>query len=511
MAQTADNNKQAPDFGFPSSPNESLVQWREVLALIPARPKHKDDDVRAVAMALKTHGPMLESLFIEWAKKHGYRNHRAKAIWDRVKADPDAIEELLELHEAARTQKDRFNPLTAAILEAMPPQQWRIKGVFPIEGLAVVYGASTAGKSFLALEMAGSIGAGAPFFENATKAAPVLYVGLEGESGYRGRVIAWQSYHGRVMPDNVRFLLQPFRLTDMQDVSDLAAICPPGCVVFIDTLNRAAPGMDENSSRDMGGVIEGAKTLQRLTGGLVILVAHTGKDSAKGLRGHSSLFAALDAAVLVSRNGDLRSWKVDKAKDGKDGDEHRFMLNVVEVGADEDGEAITSCVVTPDNTPTLPGSGKSLTASQNFGLETYKEAAGLYGGLDDNGNFIGLHVDQWRKVFYQKSTADNDATKRKAFNRARKELVELNRLLVRDNIYRLDGLHAPIAESCIAEVLKAEAGHGTGAGQQRDMSHVATLPLCDGTGHTPLGVSHVTGDAIADWPLNNKPNVGNKL
>nr|WP_301953281.1 AAA family ATPase [Pseudomonas aeruginosa] len=202
--------------------------------------------------------------------------------------------EVIERQVTALSKKQRFSPLPVEALEAMPPQQWRIKGVFPIEGLAVVYGASTAGKSFLSLEMAASIGDGLPFFEHATKPAAVLYVGLEGEGGYRGRVVAWQRHHGRAIPDSVRFLLQPFRLTDPQDVADLAAVCPPGCVVFIDTLNRAAPGMDENSSRDMGAVIEGAKTLQRLIGGLVVLVAHTGKDSAKGLRGHSSLFAALD-------------------------------------------------------------------------------------------------------------------------------------------------------------------------------------------------------------------------
>lgn len=87
-------------------------------------------------------------------------------------------------------------------------------------------------------------------------------------------------------------------------------------VVMIDTLNRAAPDMDENSSRDMGMALEGCKQLQALTGGLVALVAHTGKDVTKGLRGHSSLFAALDAAIEVSRDDTQRQWKSGKVKDG---------------------------------------------------------------------------------------------------------------------------------------------------------------------------------------------------
>jgi hypothetical protein len=119
-------------------------------------------------------------------------------------------------------------------------------------------------------------------------------------------------------------------------------------VVFVDTLNRAAPMADENSSRDMGEILEGTKELQRLTAGLVVLVHHTGKDAARGLRGHSSLFAALDAAVEVTRDGERKEWKVSKAKDGADGDAHPFRLEVVQLPPESDGEPVSSCVVRRD-------------------------------------------------------------------------------------------------------------------------------------------------------------------
>ena len=122
-----------------------------------------------------------------------------------------------------------------------------------------------------------------------------------------------------------------------------------GAVVILDTLNRAAPGADENSSKDMGAILEAAKALQRLTGGLVVLVHHTGKDATKGLRGHSSLFAALDAALEVTRTGDRREWALTKSKDGEDGLRHAFNLRVVSLGADSDGLPVSSCVVMPDD------------------------------------------------------------------------------------------------------------------------------------------------------------------
>ena len=116
---------------------------------------------------------------------------------------------------------------------------------------------------------------------------------------------------------------------------------------IIDTLNASAPGADENASEDMGRIIDGAKRLQAAIGGVVVLVHHTGKDSTRGLRGHSSLFAALDAAIEVQRDGDARSWKLAKSKDGADGEFVPFRLRVVELGEDDDGEPVTSCVVEP--------------------------------------------------------------------------------------------------------------------------------------------------------------------
>jgi hypothetical protein len=146
---------------------------------------------------------------------------------------------------------------------------------------------------------------------------------------------------------------QPFGLLSEQDVSDLAAavrsVAGPGAVVCIDTLNAAAPGVDENSSSEMGKMINGAKRLQAAVSGLVVLVHHSGKDSAKGLRGHSSLFAACDFVIEVVRKGAKRDWRLSKSKDGADNIHHPFRLDVVNVGTHpEDGEAITSCVVEPE-------------------------------------------------------------------------------------------------------------------------------------------------------------------
>lgn len=252
----------------------------------------------------------------------------------------------------------RFNVLTAADVLSLPMLQWLVRGVLPATGLACAYGASGTGKSFLALDLAAAVAEGVAWFNCRVTAAPVVYAALEGEAGFTQRVQAWQTHYGRPLPDELRFIMQGFDLRHASDIGALSeAVSESGRIgglLVIDTLNRAASGADENASRDMGEVIAACKRLQAELGGLVLLVHHSGKDQTKGMRGHSSLFAALDAAIEVTRNGDQREWCVAKSKDGSDGARHAFTLKVVQVGTHDDGEPITSCVVVADDKPATP-------------------------------------------------------------------------------------------------------------------------------------------------------------
>ena len=260
----------------------------------------------------------------------------------------DVLAALLEVATKPPQPEPRYKLLGADDIRNLPPLAWRVRGVLPAVGLAGLYGPSASGKSFLALDMAAAIAEGRRWFDCRVNAAPVVYAALEGEGGFKLRVAAWEAHTGRALPDGLSMVLQPFKLTEPQDVADLAAVVPAGAVVFLDTLNRAAPTADENSSKDMGEILSAAKLLQSLINGLVVLVHHTGKDATKGLRGHGSLFAALDAAVEVSRDGDRREWKVAKSKDGQDGDSQPFKLQIETLAIDDHGEAITSCVVVRD-------------------------------------------------------------------------------------------------------------------------------------------------------------------
>lgn len=265
-------------------------------------------------------------------------------------------ENIWESLGATTATRPRYRLQSADELANLPPLRWRVRGILPDSGLAAVYGASGSGKSFLVLDMAAAIAEGRDWYGARTKPCHVVYIALEGEHGISQRVRALRTHYGETL-DGFHFLTQSVSLLEQGDIAALVeVICMAGAaggMVIIDTLNRAAPGADENSSSDMGAIIENAKRLQIALGGVVLLVHHSGKDAAKGPRGHSSLLAALDTAIEVTRDGkgEARAWKVAKSKDGRDGDERLFRLEVVELGTDDEGYMLDSCVVVEEEAP----------------------------------------------------------------------------------------------------------------------------------------------------------------
>jgi len=273
----------------------------------------------------------------------------------------------------------RFPLRSAADLANAPPMKWLVRGMLPLEGLAALFGPSGSGKSFLMLDIAAAVSGGdSEWFGRRVAQCPVIYCALEGEAGMGKRVKAWAKHHEKPLPDGLRFMTAPFDLLDGAGVAELARSIESaggaGGMVVLDTLNRAAPGADENSSVDMGNIIAAAKRLQNLLGGLVLVVHHTGKDATKGLRGHSSLHAALDGAIEVNATDSRREWIVAKSKDDETGAAHPFKLLVVDLGNDDCGDSITSCVVVPDESVQAVKRTKLPTGgNQKIALDTLAE------------------------------------------------------------------------------------------------------------------------------------------
>jgi RecA/RadA recombinase len=261
-------------------------------------------------------------------------------------------------------------------LAALPPTQHLVKGILTSSGLAAIYGPSGSGKTFLALDLIMAIACKSDWFGHKVKNVPVTYVGLEGKGGINNRIQAWRKKNPTLNPTNFKIILDNFDLMRAPNVLELAqAIITAQMnrgVIVIDTLNQASPGADENGSQDMGVIIKHLKLLQEITGGLVLIIHHTGKNTAQGLRGHSSLKAALDANIEVI-GGDRRSWLLEKSKDGEDGKSFGFRLEKHTLGIDSDGDDITSCTIDRDHS-ILFSKPEPSGSQQKIALKNIKQA-----------------------------------------------------------------------------------------------------------------------------------------
>lgn len=226
--------------------------------------------------------------------------------------------------------------------------------MLPRAELAVIYGESGSGKSFLALDVAAAITRGVEWRGRRTAKGRVVYVCAEGAGGFKARLRAYAHGHGVELVELPSVIADAPNLLEAKDAAAItAAIAAWGevDVVVIDTLSATTPGGNENSGEDMGRVLSHCKFLHRKTGALVVLIHHSGKDATRGARGWSGLRAAADAEIEVTRNGDYRSAAVTKMKDGSDGENIGFKLKTVVLGLDADGEEESSCVVEHVDTP----------------------------------------------------------------------------------------------------------------------------------------------------------------
>jgi hypothetical protein len=304
---------------------------------------------------------------------------------------PASPEELIRSGDVAIA---KFNFYTSRDFPDLPELAWRIDDILPTCGLASVYGPSGAGKTYLCLDMAAAVARGDNWFGHATKACSVVYVALEGQAGIRRRVAAWKKHYQTEFPMNVRFMFDAFVINELKDpfLMAMQIIHEFGAgLIFIDTLNRAAPDADENRSADMGEIILGATTLQRETGATVVLIHHPGKDVTRSLRGHSSLYAALDTVIEVSKDGNVIKWRTEKSKDGESDVAHGFSLLPVEIGVSSTGKVIQSCIVQEvEGYAPSQLSNEPTGANQRIILEATKQPL-LQQKLQ-----IGIEGDDWK-------------------------------------------------------------------------------------------------------------------
>jgi len=250
-----------------------------------------------------------------------------------------------------------------------------IKGILDQGAMTILYGESNAGKTFVAMDIAYHIARGLPWAGRKTAAMPVLYIAAEGGKGARKRAAALAARHGAAPA--FWFLMHPVNLlrvdADLKPLVEAVRLTGQAFgMIVVDTLSRAMAGGDENASTDMGAMVRNLDALRSATGAHLVAVHHSGKDRAKGARGHSLLRAATDTEIEVV-DGTI---VVTKQRDLDGSFATGFDLDVVTLGVDGDGDPVTSCTIRLIDIGMVGAAGAGATAGAR-GEITAKEGVVL--------------------------------------------------------------------------------------------------------------------------------------
>ena len=316
-----------------------------------------------------------------------------------------------------------------------------VEGIFTTGSMSVVYGPSNCGKTFFIVDMALHVAWGREWRGHEVDRGAIVYLSLEGAQGIRNRLAAFRTHHG-LENDNLPFVAMPQPVNLLNNDADVNAVVAlvahvaeatglPVSMVIIDTLSRAMAGGNENSPEDMTALIGNCDRIRNETGSHVCIVHHSGKDEAKGARGHSSLRAATDTEIEIKRDPELTfsSVRIAKQRDLEAGDPFAFSLHKVGLGINRRNKEVASCVVVEaENTVVVARSQTRLSAKEVDAVNCLNKciiAGGFEIEINANGDVaraVTLHA--WKRSLEASNVIDrnNDHVARTQFARLKKTL-----------------------------------------------------------------------------------------
>lgn len=303
----------------------------------------------------------------------------------------------------------------AQLREHAQSVSWVVKGLIQSETVGMIFGGGGTFKSFICLDMALHVAHGLNWCGRKTKKGPVVYIAAEGGAGLWRRIDAWHRMHGLVW-DDIEFYVIPAALDLNADASAVKdAISALGCtpaVVVVDTMSQTYRG-EENSANEVAAYFAEIGLMFRAVWQCaVVIVHHTGHSATERPRGSSAMTANLDFTFGCFRDADemLATLCNQRQKDGETADDVVFSMTRLELGRDEDGDAITSLVA-------------AMVRSTEEMLEIMQQQAAKGSRKGRNAALLDIAKDgmtekDLRSAFYDASDIETSDGRRQAFHRA---------------------------------------------------------------------------------------------
>jgi hypothetical protein len=336
------------------------------------------------------------------------------------------------------------------------PVEWLIHGILPRKAFTALYGPPGSFKSFIALDMAEAIATGRPWMGNEVeKQGAVLYICGEGFGGMGARIKACQIHHSTPKGApiyvirhqlNLRSSAEDFNALMMAVVQLVETTGIEFQLLIIDTLARAFGGGNENDSDAMGSFITSMGKIQEFLACALMVLHHSGKDLAKGLRGHSSLLGAVDTQLEILRFEDQAKGIISltKQKDGQDGIRIGFEMTEVEISSSSLGfDPVVSLAVQASDEAvnqaskrgkSNSGAGKNQRLEMSC-LENIVKSKGTIKFIDGQPRMVA-NLEDWRLELRSRMGVDetSESKFKTAWSRAKKRLVESKEGGIKDKL-----------------------------------------------------------------------------
>jgi hypothetical protein len=332
--------------------------------------------------------------------------------------------------------KANFKLVRARDVRLNTTAHYLVQGLIPREGLILVWGPPKCGKTFWVFDITMHIALGWLYRDRRVEPGTIVYIACEGERGLAARVAAFRQSKLSEADDPPFFLLSTrLDLPGQVDalILDTAAQIPdtPCAAIVLDTLNRSIRG-SESRDEDMSDYVAAADALRERFKCAVIIIHHCGVDSTRP-RGHTSLTGAVDAQIAIKRDATGKViTTLEWMKDGPEGDEFASQLDTVDIGDDENGVRITSCIVEPaeHSAKESTRTKRQLTPAAQIALDQLRNTLSTDGKIPPACNHIPPHTptvdyDLWRRCCYSAgiSSKETPDAKQKAFVRAAEKLI----------------------------------------------------------------------------------------
>lgn len=338
--------------------------------------------------------------------------------------------------------------LTGDDFEPSLDRPYLIKGVLQADNVSMIFGASGCCKTFVTLDMALHVSAGREWYGHRVKQAGVLYLCSEGGAEEaKARVKAARKAKGFSPADP--FALVPCSVNLLDPNADTRPIVELARhfarkwgvqvgMIVVDTLARAMPGGDENAGSTVSALYGNIEWIKERAGGPnIVLVHHSGKDAAKGARGHSGLPAAVDTWIEVTKEKGLMDGSLYVGKQrGAAESTLTFTVEVVELGIDTEGDPITSLAVTSieSGRKAVPDKPIPPTPAQATALR-------VLANLMNERQVVQVHVDEWRARLKSHTTLLSDkANPTTEWRRISNGLLDKGLIYIENNQVRLTEL-----------------------------------------------------------------------